>query len=41
MLVRMFKAWLRGTHHSVEHLQACLNEYCYRFNRQLMKGKYI
>ena len=36
--IMMFKAWLRGTHHSVEHLQAYLNEYCYRFNRQLMKG---
>ena len=36
--IMMFKAWLRGTHHSVEHLQACLNEYCYRFNRQPMKG---
>ena len=36
--IMMFKAWLSGTHHSVEHLQAYLNEYCYRFNRQLMKG---
>lgn len=37
--IMMIKAWLRGTHHSVEHLQGYLNEYCYRFNRQLMKGK--
>lgn len=36
--IMMVKAWLSGTHHSVEHLQAYLNEYCYRFNRQLMKG---
>ena len=36
--IMMFKAWLRGTHHSVEHLQTYLNEYCYRFKRQLMKG---
>lgn len=31
--IMMFKAWLRGTHHRCEHLQAYLNEYCYRFNR--------
>ncbi|MEM0938913.1 MAG: IS1595 family transposase, partial [Bacteroidota bacterium] len=37
--IMMFKAWLRGTHHAVEHLQAYLDEYCYRFNRHLMKGK--
>jgi len=37
--IMMLKTWLRGTHHSVEHLQAYLDEYCYRFNRQLMKGK--
>lgn len=37
--IMMFKAWLRGTHHAVEHLQGYLDEYCYRFNRQLMKGK--
>ncbi|MEM6816097.1 MAG: hypothetical protein AAF600_17200 [Bacteroidota bacterium] len=23
----------------MEHLQAYLDEYCYRFNRHLMKGK--
>jgi transposase-like protein len=32
-----FKGWLRGMHHQVKHLQAYLNEYAYRFNRQLMK----
>lgn len=30
------KAWLLGTHHGVspQHLQAYLNEYCFRFNRR-------
>ena len=37
--IMMLKAWLRGTHHAVEHLQGYLDEYCYRFNRHLMKGK--
>jgi len=36
-VIMMFKAWLRGTHHSVKHLQGYLDEYCYRFNRSLMK----
>ena len=31
------KGWLRGIHHSVNHLQAYLNEYSYRFNRNKMK----
>ncbi len=31
--IMMFKSWLRGIHHRCEHLQAYLNEYCYRFNR--------
>ena len=35
--IMMIKAWIRGTHHSVKHLQSYLNEYCYRFNRHLMK----
>lgn len=35
--IMMFKAWLRGTHHSVSHLQAYLDEYTYRFNRHFMK----
>lgn len=34
--IMMFKAWLRGVHHSVEHLQAYINEYTYRFNRHKM-----
>ena len=37
--IMMLKAWLRGTHHSVQHLQGYLDEYCYRFNRHLMKGE--
>jgi len=32
-----FKGWLRGMHHHVEHLQAYIDEYCYRFNRSFMK----
>jgi len=32
-----FKGWLRGMHHSVDNLQAYIDEYCYRFNRSLMK----
>ena len=35
--IMMFKAWLRGVHHSVRHLQAYINEYTYRFNRHKMK----
>ena len=35
--IMMFKAWLRGTHHAVDHLQAYLDEYTYRFNRSMMK----
>lgn len=35
--IMMFKAWLRGVHHSVEHLQSYINEYTYRFNRHKMK----
>jgi len=26
-----FKGWLRGMHHKVNHLQAYIDEYCYRF----------
>jgi hypothetical protein len=36
-VIMMFKAWLRGMHHSVMHLQDYLNEYTYRFNRSFMK----
>ena len=30
------KSWLRGIHHgaSYQHLQACLNEFTFRFNRR-------
>ena len=35
--IMMFKAWMRGVHHSVRHLQAYLDEYTYRFNRHKMK----
>ena len=31
--IMMFKSWLRGIHHRCNHLQAYLNEFCYRFNR--------
>jgi hypothetical protein len=33
----MFKAWLRGVHHKVKHLQPYIDEYSYRFNRHKMK----
>ena len=36
--IMMFKAWLRGIHHSVDNLQAYIDQYCYRFNRSQMKG---
>ncbi len=32
-----FKGWLRGIHHSVDNLQAYINEYTYRFNRSFMQ----
>ncbi len=35
--IMMFKAWLRGVHHSVKNLQSYLDEYTYRFNRHKMK----
>ncbi len=34
--IMMFKAWLRGVHHSVRHLQPYIDEYTYRFNRHKM-----
>ncbi len=34
--IMMFKAWLRGIHHSVKNLQAYIDEYSYRFNRHFM-----
>jgi len=33
-----FKGWLRGMHHHANHLQAYINEYTYRFNRNFMKA---
>ena len=35
--IMMFKAWLRGVHHSVKNLQSYIDEYTYRFNRHNMK----
>ena len=34
--IMLFKIWLRGIHHkcSLQHYQAYLDEYCYRFNRR-------
>ena len=32
-----FKGWLRGMHHRVNNLQAYIDEYTYRFNRNKMK----
>ncbi len=32
-----FKGWMRGIHHKTIYLQAYIDEYCYRFNRNLMK----
>lgn len=32
-----FKSWLRGIHHTTDHLQAYVDEYTYRFNRHFMK----
>jgi hypothetical protein len=32
-----FKGWLRGIHHQAKHLQAYIDEYTYRFNRNFMK----
>lgn len=32
-----FKSWLRGTHHHVDNLQAYIDEYTFRFNRNTMK----
>ena len=37
--IMMFKAWLRGIHHSVDNLQAYIDQYCYRFNHSQMKGE--
>jgi len=37
-VIMMFKGWMRGIHHSVDHLQDYLDEYAYRFNRSYMDG---
>jgi len=34
-----FKGWLRGVHHHANYLQAYIDEYTYRFNRNYMKEK--
>ncbi len=39
--ITIYKVCLRDTYRSVAQLQAYLNEYCYRFNRQLMKGNIL
>ncbi len=36
-VIMMIKAWLRGVHHSVNHLQEYLDAYTYRYNRHFMK----
>ncbi len=36
-IIMGFKGWLRGVHHQARHLQAYLDEYCFRFNRSSMK----
>jgi hypothetical protein len=36
-VIMMIKAWLRGVHHSVKHLQEYLDAYTYRYNRNFMK----
>jgi len=36
-VIKGFKGWLRCIHHHVEHLQAHIDEYTYRFNQHLMK----
>lgn len=39
-IIMGFKGWLRGMHHHAEHLQAYVDEYTYRLNRNYM-GKEI
>ncbi|MBP6185237.1 MAG: IS1595 family transposase [Saprospiraceae bacterium] len=36
-IINGIQVWLRGTHGHATHLQYYLNEYCFRFNRHLMK----
>lgn len=35
-IIMGFKGWLRGIHHKVTYLQAYIDEYCYRYNRNMM-----
>ncbi|MCO6483032.1 MAG: IS1595 family transposase [Flavobacteriales bacterium] len=35
-IIMGFKGWLRGVHHQAVHLQAYIDEYCFRFNRSFM-----
>jgi len=37
--IMMLKGWLRGIHHSVDHLQGYIDEYTYRYNRNFMGGE--
>lgn len=40
-IIMGFKGWLRGIHHHVDHLQAYIDEYTFRFNRNFMgKGMF-
>jgi hypothetical protein len=36
-IIMGFKGWMRGIHHQTSYLQAYIDEYCYRFNRNFMK----
>ena len=36
-MIMGFKGWMRGMHHRTVYLQAYIDEYCYRFNRNKMK----
>ncbi|MDO5608831.1 MAG: transposase [Capnocytophaga sp.] len=36
-IIMGIKSWLRTTHGHAKYLQSYLDEYCYRFNRHLMK----
>lgn len=35
-IIMGFKGWLRGIHHKFEYLQAYIDEYCNRYNRNTM-----
>jgi len=42
-IVSNAKAFIGGTYHGLDlkHLQAYLNEFCYRFNRRKFKGEFF